>query len=161
MARYDWEQLGSIGEMGTVKVGRNPVSMAFTRHQDYNLPVLPLGMDGNQTAADPLGNTFYAACRGDREVDAVVTFQGNGAVYRRIRDSRMSDPVGVSVAGRGNIVSVTDFDGRKLLSFRVGALWDRVGRFYGAGADGNADFEFAGELPFRGYPFAVNTVNVN
>jgi hypothetical protein len=161
MARFDWEKRGALTEIGSLKVGRNPVSMAFTRHLDYPLSALPVGHDGQFTRADPLNNTFYVACRGDREVVAVVTYEGQGSVYRRIRDKRMGDPVGVSVTGRGNIVSVTDFNGRKLMSFRVGAIWDRYGRYYGPGADGKADYEFAGELYFNGYPFAVNTANVN
>lgn len=161
MARFDWETVGTLGEMGTCKVGRNPVCMAFTRHLDYSLPLLPVNSNGVQVQADPLNNTFYVACRGDREVDAVVTYGGNGTVYRRIRDSRMGDPVAVSVAGRGNIVSVTDFNGKKLLSFRVGGIWDRYGRYYGPGADGTADFEFAGQISFGGCPIAVNTANVN
>jgi hypothetical protein len=73
----------------------------------------------------------------------------------------MGDPVAVSVASRGNIVSVADFNGRKVLSFRIGGISDRYGVHYGAGADGNADFEFAGELPVAGHPFAVNSANVN
>jgi hypothetical protein len=135
--------------------------MAFMRHNDSNVPVLPKGVNGNPGVPDPLNNVFYVACRGDREVDGVVTYAGNGAVYRRIRDSRMGDPVAVSVAGRGNIVSVCDFAGKKLLSFRVGGLVDNDGRYYGAGPDGTSDFEFAGEMSFAGSPFLVNSANVN
>ncbi len=161
MTRLPWEQTGSLGIMGTVKVGRNPVSMCFTRAPDGGLPLIPRQASGEAGSADPLNNTFYVACRGDRRVDAVVTFGGQGAVYRTITDSRMGDPVGVSVAGRANIVSVTDFEGRKLLSFRVGGIQDRYGRFYGAGADGKADHEFAGDLFFPGSPFLINSANVN
>jgi hypothetical protein len=160
MARWPWEKVGALTGIGTFKVGRNPVSMAFARHLEFPLPLLPQQPSG-PARPDPLNNIFYVACRGDREVVGVVTFNGQGTVYRRIKDSRMGDPVAVSVAGRGNIVTVADFSGKKILSFRVGAIWDRHGRVYGAGADGKADFEFTGELPLAGHPIAVNTVNVN
>jgi hypothetical protein len=160
MARQSWEKNFPVSELGTTKVGRNPVSMAFTRFVDYPLPLLPV-QGGTASSPDPLNNTFYVACRGDRRIDTVVTYEGKGAVYRTISDSRMGDPVGVSVAGRGNIVSVTDYAGKKLLSFRIGGIWDRNGRYYGPGADGKADFEFGGELSFPGTPFLINSANVN
>jgi len=74
----------------------------------------------------------------------------------------MGDPVAVSTAVRGPIVSVADFRGRKILSFRVGPINDyRHNIIYGAGADGTAPFELGGELPFAGYPFLLNSTNVN
>ncbi|PTY08534.1 hypothetical protein DB347_02845 [Opitutaceae bacterium EW11] len=160
MARFSYEKNGALTEIGSLKVGRNPVSMAFARHIDYPLPLLPV-RNGTPASPDVLNNQFYVACRGDREIDAVVTYDGQGTVYRRIRDRRMGDPVAVSVAGRGYIVSVADYAGRKLLSFRVGTMTSRDGKVYGPGADGKADYEFAGQLPFGGYPIAVNTANVN
>lgn len=156
MARFDWEKVGALAEIGTVKVGRNPVSLCFARFQEGGLPLIP-----SSALSDPLNNTFFVACRGDREIDSVVTYGGQGTVYRRIQDSRMGDPVGLNVAGRGNILSVADFSGRKLLSFRIGSMVDRAGRVYGCGADGKAPFEFAGEMSFGGYPFAISSANVN
>jgi hypothetical protein len=161
MARYEWEQVGKLTELGKIKVGRNPVDMVFTRFGDSPLPLMPKTNDGSPMPPDTLNNTFYVVCRGDREVDAVVTWGGKGQIYRRIRDSRMGDPVAVSVATRGYIVSVADFRGKKILSFRIGAIADRQGKVYGPGADGKSDFEFAGELPFAGKPFLINSVNVN
>jgi len=161
IARWDWEGNAPLAELGTVKVGRNPVSMVFTRFGDYPLPFLPKWPDGKPMQPEPLNNTFYVACRGDREIDAVVVWKGAGQVYRKIKDQRMGDPVAVSVATRGNIVSVADFHGRKILSFRIGPITGRYGEFYGAGEDGKADFEFAGELPIAGHPFLLNSANVN
>jgi hypothetical protein len=73
----------------------------------------------------------------------------------------MGDPVAVNVAYRGNILSVGDYNGKKLLSFRIGSITDRHGRYYGAGADGKARFEFTGEMSFNGNPIAISTANVN
>jgi hypothetical protein len=162
MKRYDWERLGSLGIIGSFKVGRNPVSMCFTRRGDSNLPLLPLASDGTQSKPDSFNNLFYIAVRGDRKIVAAVTFGGAGAVYRTIRDKRMGDPVAVSTAVRGPIVSVADFRGKKILSFRVGKIIDsRNNKVYGCGADGTAPFELAGQHPVAGYPFLVNSTNVN
>jgi hypothetical protein len=161
MNRYSWEKTGTLGEVGSFNVGRNPVSMCFARRGDSNLPLLPM-VNGTQSRPDPLNNLFYVAVRGDRKVVAAVTFDGQGAVYRTIKDKRMGDPVAVSTAVRGPIVSVADYRGKKIMSFRVGPLTDiRNGKTYGAGADGKAPFEFAGELPFAGSPFLINSTNVN
>jgi hypothetical protein len=163
MKKFAWERVGKVGIVGSFNVGRNPVSMCFTRRGESSpLPLLPKGSDGGQTDPDQLNNLFYVAVRGDRKVVAAVTFEGQGAVYRTIKDKRMSDPVAVSTAIRGPIVSVADFRGRKVLSFRVGKINDtRNGKVYYPGADGKAAFEFAGELPVAGYPFLLNSTNVN
>jgi len=162
MKRNSWERLGSLRIAGTFNVGRNPVSMCFTRRGASNLPLLPKKSDGSQLAPDPLNNIFYIAVRGDRKVVAAVTFEGKGAVYRTIKDKRMGDPVAVSTAIRGPMLSVADFRGQKLLSFRVGTINDsRNKKTFGCGPDGKAPFEFAGEVPLAGYPFLLNSTNVN
>lgn len=161
MARSSTTVRGELKEIGSVFVGRNPVSMVFTRYGDSGLPLLPNDSKGVQRAPDPLNNMFYVACRGERDVAAVVTWHGEGKVYRRIRDSRMGDPVAVSVAVRGNIVSVADFAGKKILSFRIGTLKDfRNDVEYLPLGEGDA-YEFTGELPFAGNPFLLNSTNVN
>jgi hypothetical protein len=166
MKRYSWEILGTLREMGTTTVGRNPVSMAFVRHGEaFKLPLLPIDSTGAQPSFDRLNNVFYVACRGDREVDAVVTYKGVGQTYRKIRDTRMGDPVAVSVAYRGNIVTVADFHGKKLLSFRVGTLSRTLSTGtvlkYPVGGDGTYDFELSGQLSLPGAPFMVGSANVN
>jgi len=162
MKRNTWERLGPLGVVGSFNVGRNPVSMCFARRGEGTLPLLPYKSTGTQSSPDPINNLFYVAVRGDRKVVAAVTFNGAGQVYRTIKDSRMGDPVAVSTAVRGPIVSVADFRGRKILSFRVGPINDyRHNIIYGAGADGTAPFELGGELPFAGYPFLLNSTNVN
>jgi hypothetical protein len=162
MGRSPKDTKGPLQEIGNVFVGRNPVSMAFARYGEGGLPLIPLDAKGVQRSPDPLNNMFYVACRGERDVAAVVTWQGNGQVYRRIRDSRMGDPVAVSVAVRGNIVSVADFAGKKILSFRIGTLNDtRNGFVYPPLGDGTDQYEFCGELPFAGSPFLLNSTNVN
>ncbi len=162
MARNSWETRGTLKEMGTVVVGRNPVGLTFTRAGESGLPLIPNDSTGKQRSPDPLNNTFYAVCRGERDVAAVVTWGGQGQVYRRIRDVRMGDPVAVSVAVRANIITVADFQGRKLLSFRIGTINDtRNNKTYPPLGDGTERYEFAGELFLSGSPFLVNSTNVN
>ena len=161
MARHSWEIRGKLEQIGTVKVGRNPVSMVFARRKESGLPLLPNADNGDQRAPDPYNNLFYVACRGERSVDTVVTWHGQGAMYRRIKDSRMGDPVAVSTAVRGNILTVADFRGKKILSFRIGTLKDLRNKVSYAPGDPNYGYEFAGELPFQGSPFMVNSANLN
>lgn len=156
MARFDYERKSALRQVGTFKVGRNPVSMAFARHREDGLPLIPTGR-----RPDPLNNQFYVACRGDRSVEGVVTWDGQGQVFRKITDTRLADPVAVSVTGRGNILTVADFSGKKILSYRIGTIVDRHGRVYRPGSDGKAAFEFTGELTVRGRPIAINSANVN
>jgi hypothetical protein len=161
MARYEWEVRGELKEIGTVKVGRNPVSMALARHGEGRLPLLPVDKEGKQPSRDSFNNLFYVACRGDRSVEAVVTWHGKGEVYRQIKDTRMDDPVAVSVSIRGNIVTVADFAGKKLLNFRIGTLTDTLNDKVYPPGDPAYSFEFGGELPLLGSPFLINTANVN
>lgn len=164
MVRSSWQRRGALAETGSFFVGRNPVALCFTRHRlpGESFPLLPIKSDGTQTASDPLNNTLWVACRGEREVRSVVTQDGNGAVVHRIADQRMADPVSVNVAERGNILMVSDFLGRKMLSFRIGAIWDGRNKvLYGAGADGKADFELAGTLDVPGYPYLAASSNTN
>lgn len=161
MKRFSWERRGSLRIAGSLDVGRNPVGMCFARRGVGGLPLLPV-VDGRQKKADPLNNLFYVAVRGDRKVVGVVTFEGKGAVFRTIKDKRMGDPVAVSTAVRGPMLSVADFRGKKLLSFRVGKIEDRRNnKVYGCGHDGKAPVEFAGEIRVAGHPFLLNSTNVN
>jgi hypothetical protein len=162
MARYSYEVKGELKEIGQVAVGKNPVALCVARFSERGLPLIPNDKSGNQRSPDPLNNMLYVVCRGDREVDAVVTWHGDGRVYRRLRDNRLSDPVAVGVASRGNIVTVADFGGRKLVSFRIGTIVDsRNNKTYPPGGDGTYNYEYAGDLSFPGAPFLVNSTNVN
>ncbi len=161
MARNTWEKRGELKPIGTVQVGRNPVSMCFTRRGGKGLPLIPKTASGEDRSPDPYNNLLYVACRGERSIDAVVTWHGEGAVYQRIKDTRLSDPVAVSSAIRGPILTVADFAGKKIVSFRMGTLVDaRNDKVYPSG-DPDHNYEFAGELKFEGRPFMVNSANLN
>lgn len=161
MKRNSWEVLGELKAIGSVQVGRNPVHMAFTRREEAGLPLIPYTSSGEQRAPDPYNNMFYVACRGERSVDAVVTYHGEGQMYRRIRDKRMHDPVAVSTAVRGNILTVCDFNGKKIISFRMGNLRDTRNDILYPPGDPVLRCEFVGELPLEGSPFMVTSANLN
>ncbi len=160
MARSSWHQKGPLGELGSFKVGRNPVSLTFARRAAKGLPLIPA--TSNSGLPDCFNAVFWVACRGDRSVQACHTYQGKGLAHLTIRDARMDDPVAVSTAVRGPILTVADFHGKKILSFRIGAIVDVRNKVtYGCGPTGQDPFEFAGELPFAGRPFLVGSANVN
>ncbi len=160
MARSSWHIRGTLGVMGTFQVGRNPVSMTFARIAEKNLPLIP--STSHSGIADAHNAVFWVACRGDRVVQAVHTFQGKGQVHMTIEDSRMGDPVAVSTAVRGPIVTVADFAGKKIISFRIGEINDLRNKVvYGMGADGTDKVEYAGDLSLGGRPFLVGSANTN
>jgi hypothetical protein len=160
MARSSWHQVGKIGEMGSFFVGANPVDMTFARRAPKNLPLVP--SKSNSGIADCFNSVFWVAVRGEQAVKAVHSHQGQGQVHMTIRDSRMSDPVAVTTAVRGPIISVADFSGKKILSFRVDSIVDARNKItYKLGPKGTDQFEFAGELEIPGNPFLIGSANVN
>jgi hypothetical protein len=117
------------------------------------------------------GNYVLVASRGDRRLDWVGVSDTAKTVFtveRTLRDSRLDDPVAVDASDRGPVVSVSDFTGKKLLNFRVGATENNGGKppaNYGCGAGGAdtacASFEFGGSFDLPGSPFFLGTSNVN
>jgi hypothetical protein len=158
--RSSWQKKGTLGEIGSFQVGKNPVSMCFARRDVKNLPLIP--STSNSGIPDCFNSVFWVACRGDRSVMACHTYNGQGMVHMTIRDSRMSDPVAVCTAVRGPILAVADFNGKKILSFRIGDLVDARNKVtYKCGPSGTDKFEFAGELSLPGKPFLIGSANVN
>jgi hypothetical protein len=148
---------GDIVECGEVKVGRNPTCIAYAKsHWNEKDP-----------HANSLLSEMLVVSRGDREIEWVEIHGDSGEVYRRLRDSRLLDPVHVEVADNHGtcsyILSVTDFKGRKLLNYRWGPVifHTNTRKSFGVGADGMAEFECAGIMELPGYPYRVCASNVN
>lgn len=171
MARFDFEASNPFAVIGTVQVGRNPVSLALARFSPWQyLTLNPPSASGTPTD-DPLNNLLYAACRGDRRIDAVETRGGQGRVYQTLQDSRLGDPVYVAVCGRGNLVFVADYLGKKVGTFRIGTLADHVlpwqnpplipEYFYiQPASDGSVQAEYY-EYHVAGNPRRLTSANVN
>ncbi|MEO6568654.1 MAG: hypothetical protein ABIO94_07805, partial [Opitutaceae bacterium] len=111
--------------------------------------------------------SFLAVCRGDREIDWVGIEGTGGRVIRRLRDARLIDPVYAEVADTHGIetpmLTVADFNGRKILNYRYGTLVFATngGAKFGMGPDGKDEFECGGIMEFPGHPFGVSATNVN
>jgi hypothetical protein len=130
----------------TGKIGRNPTHLAFDKYGTAN---------------------FIAVCRGDREIDWVSLAGGKVTVTRRLRDARLIDPVYAEVADTHGIetpmLTVADYNGRKILNYRYGTLIfaTQGGEKFGMGPTGTDEFECGGILEFPGHPFSISATNVN
>jgi len=135
-----------IKRVGEVKVGRNPVCLAYEK--------------GSK-------DSFIAACRGDREIVWVQIAGDYGSVTRTLRDNRLIDPVYVEKQDthgtEAAIITVADFKGRKVVNYRYSdaVFATNGGARFGMGADGNDQFECGGFLELPGSPFCVCATNVN
>lgn len=137
------EQIVRIGE---VQVGRNPVCLAYQKYSQ---------------------DTILAVSRGDREIAWIKYAEQDARVIRRLRDARLLDPVFVEVADTHGIetplLTVADFQGRKIINYRYGRLVfaTQGGAKFGMGPEGKDEFECGGVLEFPGAPFCVSATNVN
>ncbi|HEX2855260.1 MAG TPA: hypothetical protein VHO24_18640 [Opitutaceae bacterium] len=137
----------AIVATGTGKIGRNPTQLLYDKYGTAH---------------------FLAVCRGDREIDWVNLAAGDRAVVsRRLRDSRLIDPVYAEVSDTHGIetpiLTVADYNGRKILNYRYGTLTfaTQGGEKFGMGPAGTDEFECGGILEFPGHPFGVSATNVN
>ncbi len=159
MSRNANDANNEVTIMGSFDVCEVPTAIVPARIAQ-TLPQQLLPTRGNSSElSDPLNNHFYVVCRGSREVAAVMTSGSQGTVYQRLKDIRLADPVNAVVADRGNVLTVTDYNGRKILSFLIGSISDRHGRQYNTSASG---YLYVGEMPLdSGYPFAISIAPVN
>ncbi len=137
--------------VGYVPVGRNPTRIAYVQWDwDYRLDEL------------------IVCCRGDREI-CFVKLDGSmnsGAVTKRLRDSRLADPVSVenttTAFNHCFLISVCDFKGRQVINYRYGAFTtqNEPKASFAMGPDGKAGFECGGWMQFPGRPFRLTSANV-
>jgi hypothetical protein len=143
---------GDIKPLAMASVGRNPTCIAYSKNVGWGTPAT-------------LNTTVIVVCRGDRELCWVNV--ADGTVTRRLRDSRLTDPVWAEVADthgtESHIVSICDFKGRKVWNYRFGPVIFHTngGKRFDVGEDGKADFECGGSMDFPGFPFALCGTNVN
>ncbi|HEY3323777.1 MAG TPA: hypothetical protein VGP72_25220 [Planctomycetota bacterium] len=154
LATEDPAAPGDVRCTGLVQVGRNPSCIAYHKNVGWGTP-------------DYLRNTVIVVSRGDREIDW-VRFKGDtGEVYKRLRDTRMVDPVCAEMADthgtESYVLTVADFKGRKLINYRFGPVvfHTNAGARFDMGPDGKADFECGGTMEFAGHPYRICTTNVN
>ena len=135
-----------ITRAGEVQVGRSPACLAYQKRSS---------------------DTIIAVSRGDREIVWIKYSEKGAQVIRRLRDARLLDPVFVEVSDTHGIetplLTVADFNGRKIVNYRYGVLVfaTQGGAKFGMGPDGKDEFECGGILEFPGSPFCISATNVN
>lgn len=135
-----------IQRVAETRVGRNPVCLTPQKYTS---------------------DTIIAVSRGDREIAWIKDDTAGTRVIRRLRDSRLIDPVHAEMADthgvEASIITVADFHGRKILNYRFGRVVFELqgGAIFGMGLLGTDEFECGGEMAFPGSPFCVSATNVN
>jgi hypothetical protein len=139
----------SVHEYAKVQAGYNVTSMTVTRNGSFN-------------------RSLVVNSRADRVIQWITVGETSVDVVRELSDARIADPVSVDVNDRGPIVTLVDFAGKRLLSYRTGPTENNGGKppvNYGCGEGGSdtecSAFEFAGALAYPGTPFFLATSNVN
>jgi hypothetical protein len=158
--------------LAQVVVCAHPTSMQMSRGGGVSLDPLLFG----GAATDPVvpaeadNDIPLIVCRGDRKLQAVAATGPDGdrsAILWELTDQQMSDPVAVDQSERGPVLTLADFDGKKLIGYQIG---DLVGQ--GCGANDypvHPGAPVAGQLPANrggtqalpGRPFAITATNVN
>jgi hypothetical protein len=144
-----------VRSVGCIPVGRTPSSISHVSWDgDYRL------------------DEVIVSSRGDREIDFVKldACLNSGKVWKRLRDSRLQDPVYVENSVTAFIhcylLTVCDFKGKQILNYRYGTItaWEpdykKAHATYGMGPDGKSEFECEGAAELPGHPFRLNTANV-
>lgn len=143
-----------IKPTGQVAIGRNPTCLAYAKNMGWGNP-------------ETMTSQLIAVCRGDSEVDWIEFAGDKGTVIRRLRDTRLIDPVYAEVADNhgteSNVISIVDFKGKQVVNYRFGPviLHTNGGKRFDMGPDGKAEFECGGAMAFPGYPYALCGTNVN
>lgn len=137
---------GEIFRVDEVKLGRNPVCLAYQKFSR---------------------DTIMAVSRGDRKVEWIKFDDKGVKVTRTLRDARLVDPVYVEQADTHGIetqlITVVDFEGKKIVNYRCSPVKfaTQGGAVFGMGPDGKAEFECGGVLEVPGHPLGVSASNVN
>lgn len=108
-------------------------------------------------------------CRGDRKIQQFVvtgdTEIRSGLVWE-LTDQAMGDPVAMDYSERGPVMSVADFDGKKLINYQMGNIVGQgcATNNYPVQSDapeGQLRVNRGGSLALPGSPHAFNSTNIN
>ncbi|MGI4885146.1 MAG: RICIN domain-containing protein [Janthinobacterium lividum] len=141
----------AVAEVGSVAVGANPTSIAYSKDKFY--------------ASGTLGNQLIVAVRGERAIKWVSLNGNSASVFKTLRDTRLKDPVWVedndNHGTQSSVVTVADYSGKQVSNYRYGPIiyYTNGGSSYGMGANGQAEFEFGGNYVVAGYPFQLAGTN--
>ncbi len=162
----------NITPMSSLQVGANPVRMQWLRAPDPSAPpgACPehYGLS-NQYRCDGVSqyefNSHFAVLsRAGRELTFVVTDDTESRVYRRLRDSRMEDPVNfiTNPMDVTMLFSIADWTNKRVTSYRfteiVAACTPALNGPVQVGGGGVA--ECAGSMSLPGNVYSLSTANV-
>eukprot|EP00026_Physarum_polycephalum_P020217 Phypoly_transcript_22662.p1 GENE.Phypoly_transcript_22662~~Phypoly_transcript_22662.p1 ORF type:complete len:144 (+),score=14.18 Phypoly_transcript_22662:86-517(+) len=135
--------------------GGNPTHMVFHGVQWTDVGIV-----------DAFNQGMYVICRKDRKMVFYLTQKETGYPIWTLDDKRLVDPIAVSKANRGPIITVADYGGQQIVNYRNGWLTDQRTDpniiYFVLDSEGhNVSYVCSGTLSFPGYPFMVNTANNN
>ncbi len=163
MARFSWHpKAAAIVQMGSVFVGANPCSMAFSRRSEGTGHTL--FAPSTTATGDGQNNLIWVVSRGAKKVVEILTVGGNSAILKTLEDQRMNDPVNVVTCFRLYVILVCDFAGKKIIGFRWGTIKNEfdTSQVYPPGPPGAPTaYEISGFLSIPGNPRQITSDNVN
>lgn len=141
----------AITETGTIAVGANPTSITYAKdHHDR---------------WENLDRTLIVTSRGDRSVQWVTLKGPSGTVTKRLRDSRLVDPISAednNTHGTDSyVVAVADYGAGRLFSYRYGPVVFHTNGGARYDLPRGSGFEFDGSYDPKGRPFSISITNVS
>jgi hypothetical protein len=143
-----------IREVGSVAVGSNPTSIAYSKNKGTN----------NDAGTCNIGKELIVCSRGERAIKWVQLNGNTATVTKTLRDTRLKDPVWVQDNDNHGtevpVVSITDYSGKQLINYRYGTVYFHTNGGNTFPVGGNGQFECGGAYPLQGRPFQVSGSNV-
>jgi hypothetical protein len=111
------------------------------------------------------GDSFLVLSRTDRQIDWLHATETETQVFRRLRDSRLEDPVGLDKINSFHdayVISISDFTLKKVVTYRIGPMSAELVRPRQEipAPSGEDSIECGGELDMAGHVFQVSSANV-
>jgi hypothetical protein len=157
-------------EIGTIKACSHATSILMNRWGASISPSL-LGGAADAGALNINGNNDLPmiVCRGDRKIQQFVATGDTTtqtALVWELADKAMGDPVAIDQSERGPVMTVADFDGKKLIGYQMG---DIVGQgcssnnytVHAGSVSGDLKVNRGGSLSLPGSPHGYTSTNVN
>jgi hypothetical protein len=152
---------GAIREMYSTKLDYNPTSMAWSGDVDPRDPTT--ARFGSLRAS--FSDSFIVLSRAEREIAWVHATETAASTFRRVRDSRLDDPVAIDKMNAFHdayVISIADFSSSKIVTYRIGPIHDEFLRPRAEipSPSGPDAIECGGELSLTGRAFQVVAGNV-
>jgi hypothetical protein len=159
--RHD-EPPDALQELYSTKLPYNPGTMVWSGDID---PLDPTSTETFGVLKASFGESFLVLSRTNREISWVHADDTGAEVFRRLRDSRLDDPVGLDRLNAFHdayLISVSDLTLHKVVTYRIGPMSGQLVRPVEdlPAPDGADAIECGGELELGGHVFQVSAANV-